>query len=126
MFDVSLKEELQTISGLSNRVFPVNAPENFPAPYIVYLTAEQHYKTLDGFIPSGRINAEINLICKTPSELKTLSRGVIIRLQSFLMRSIGVSEPVYIQDVEFVTEPSEIYEQEIKAYRSVFEITIQV
>jgi hypothetical protein len=39
---------------------------------------------------------------------------------------IGTSAPVFVKDITFATdEPIEIYEQEIKAYRAVFEITIQ-
>lgn len=126
-FEKSLTEELYTVSGLSKRVFPINAPESFKPPYVAYISSEGvNNKTLDGFLSSREVALEVNVICTDYDSLKTLCPGVILCLQSFLRRTIGTTAPVFVKDIEFLSDPVELYEQEIKAYRCVIEMKVQL
>lgn len=126
-FEASLREELQGIPELFNRVFPLSAPESFPAPYVVYVSSDgTKDKTLSGFLSTKQVHAEINIICASYGGLKSLTPEVSGRLESFLCRSIGTSAPIYIRDITIMGDPVEIYETELKMYRSVIEIIVQI
>lgn len=125
-FEPCLVEEMEAISGLAGKVFPINAPELTTAPYLAYTASlGVNDRTLDGFLESRSISLELNLICPTLSMLKTLEAEVILSLQSFLRRSIGLTAPVFVQDVRY-EEPVEMYEPELKMYRCNIEATINL
>ena len=122
-FESALREELQTISGLSGKIFPINAPEQTLAPYIAYLSSEGTFdKTLTGFLNTREVACELNIIGATYPEMKSLEQQVLTKLKTFPLRTIGTSN-VYIQEI-ILQEPVEMYEAELRMYRCNIEFTI--
>lgn len=125
-FESGLREELNNVSGLSNQIFPVIAPEGAPTPYLVYESSEGlNDKTLTGFLSSKTIDCGLNIVCSSYSSLKTITPGVILRLQSFLGRAIGTSG-IVVQNLTFEGEPHEMYDSESKLYRCIIEFTARI
>lgn len=122
----SLKEELHSISGLYNNVFPLDAPENYPTPYLVYLSSEGvNVKSLNGFLSSKSVEVELRIVCDTYSRMKEINSEVVQRLQSFLRREIGVTDPVFVRDI-LIEEPVELWDKQVGKYRGIIEFTINI
>lgn len=125
-FEESLKEEIHSISGLVNNVFPLKAPENHPTPYMVYLSSEGvHDKTLNGFLSSKSVEVELRLVCDTYEQLKAISSEVVQRLQSFEGRTIGVTNPTKVHEVR-LEEPVELWDTQISKCRGIFEFKVNL
>jgi hypothetical protein len=124
--EISLVDELSPTGGwqFNNKVFPMNAVELTPAPYIVYSTSfGQADKTLKGFLTSKKVTCEINMICNDYASMRDITSEVIPRLQSFARRTIGTRDPIFVQDIE-LDDPVELYEYEVKKYRCTLGFTI--
>lgn len=122
----SLKEEIHAVSGLNNNVFPLDAPENYPAPYAVYLSSEGVYdKSLSGFLSSKSVEMELRIVCDTYSQLKAMNSEVVQRLQSFERRTIGVTSPIFVKEIILET-PVELKDTQTGRYRGIIEFTVKV
>jgi hypothetical protein len=121
--EAAMREELTAISGLTNKIFPVSAPENTATPYLVYLSSEGvNDRTLSGFLSSKTVSVELNILSDTYESLKTITSGVIQRLQSFAGRTIGTAGP-YVQEI-VIDAPIEAFEDKTKLYIATFEIRV--
>lgn len=121
-FEQALKEELNNLASLSGKVFPLNAPEGTATPYIVYESSEGVYnKTLMGFLPSRNVPVQLNIVAKHYSDMKTITSGVIQRLQSMVGTSIGASKSVRVFDIQMIIDPVETYETSLDMYICVVE-----
>lgn len=121
-FEEALRAELMTIEGLHNKVFPLNAPENTSAPYVIYLSsAGQYDKDLQGFHTSKAVSVELNIIHSKYSSLKTLLKHVIDKIKSFERRRIAETGP-FIQEVVFKSDGAELYEPQVDMYRMVLDL----
>lgn len=122
----SLTEEIHSITELTNNVFPLNVPENYPAPYLTYLSSEGvNDKSLSGFLSSKSVEVELRLVCDKYSQLKAISSEVVQHLQSFSGRTIGVTAPVKIQDI-FIEMPVEMWDSQISKYRCIIEFKVNL
>lgn len=120
-FESALRDELAGITGLTGRVFPLNATEGTKPPYIRYSSSEGlPDKALTVFLSSKLISCEIDVIAGTYGALKPLAAAVAAKLQSMQGRTIGASGP-FIQSVEY-DEPQELYESAVDWYRTNFRV----
>lgn len=104
-FEQGLHSELASITGMTGKVFPLEAPEKTLPDYIVYhLGSKDRISTLNEG-PTNQVEPthELNIVSTTYSGLKTLMPLVIAKLKSILATNIGGSGP-YIQNVKIVTE----------------------
>lgn len=123
---MALKSELSSITGLTNKVFPLNVTEGIKAPYIVYESSDGiQEKTLTGFAPYKDINLTIYIVAASYSDMKEYSIAVITQLQSFLGRYIGDSTDVYIRDVDY-SKVDEEYFQDLLLYQCTIDSTITI
>ncbi|KQL54511.1 hypothetical protein AN964_14065 [Heyndrickxia shackletonii] len=122
-FEEALRAELVTIDGLSNKVFPLNATEGTKPPYIIYVSSEGiQDKTLDGYQSNKEAPCEINIVHNSYENLKSMTKQVLDKIVSFEGRVIGKDGP-FIQELSY-DKPIELYENEISAYRSVINFTV--
>jgi len=123
----ALEEELSSLAGFTDKVFPVVAPQDddepIAAPYILY---EAGYgveeKALGGFLNLREVECELNVMTATYSSLKTNVAAIIERLKSFERRAIG-SDALFISELTY-NAPVELYEPLPKLYRCVIEFTV--
>jgi len=124
-FEEALVAELESVSGLSGKVFPLNAAEGTKPPYLIYISSDGlPDKTLTGYTESKTIPLEINIICRTYTDLKSLTPAVLAKIRSFQRRTIGMDGP-YVQDVAY-DEPVELLEPQVMWYRSNFDLRISI
>jgi len=96
----ALTYELQSINGLSKKVFPSVAPEGIESPYLVYeLTDIMRYMTQTQFDGLIETNLTIAVYEKTNNLVMALIEAVIAKIKSFLFRNIGVNG-LYCQNVK--------------------------
>ncbi len=120
-FEQGLNKELQTVSGLNKKVFPLAAPEGTKASYVTYSKSRTDIiKSLDGNSTTRSAVYDIDIICDTYAALQSLFSAVKAKLDSFIGRQIGTNS-VFVQDVTF-ENILELYEQQIKWYRINLEV----
>lgn len=120
-FEQALRAELVTLSGLSNKVFPLNAPEGTATPFVVYAKANTDYiKSMDGtqLIRQGRY--DIDVLAQTYSALQDQIVAIKNKILSFEGRIIGTGGP-FVQSVQ-ILNLIEMYENQVQFYRGSFEI----
>ena len=120
--------ELKTVSGLSAKVFPINAPEGTAAPYVTYESDDQaKEKGLDGFISSGPLHCTVDVVHNSYANMKALAALVKAEIESWIMSTIGASTGVtgvYIQDVTFDELLPELFEPAVNLYRKSIGFTV--
>lgn len=120
----ALMEEIHSISELNNNVFPLKAPEGYTTPYAVFVSSEGvNDKILSGFLSSKTVELELNVICDTYSQMKQLNSEVVQHLQSFVNREIGVTAPIFVQDVS-LENPLEFWDTQVLKYKGVIEFKL--
>lgn len=115
-----LVKELKII--LENKIYPINAPEGTLLPYLTYQASNgENLRSIDGNY-SNVFNSsfDIDLYCKTYSELKVKTELVLKTLKGIWNKTV---DGIYIQAIR-VGEPTELYEHEVNCYRSNIEIQI--
>jgi hypothetical protein len=118
----AIRYELNTISGLYKKVFPLIAKDTLP-PYLVYEMLDK--ERVQGLNAQGLITtADYDLVFyhTTYSLLKALSDLIVAKIESFPLRVIGTAGP-YIQQVE-ITDHSELYLDAIPMYAGTITFTI--
>ena len=126
VFEEALRKELQTISVLANKVFPLNAIEGTKTPYIVYVSSEGlKYKTFDGFYDPKEIALELNVIHSSYGSMKSLTNEVINLLFTFENRVIGGEGGILVKNLSY-DMPIELYEHEVNLFRSVIEVRLHI
>jgi hypothetical protein len=123
-FEQALTYELQAITGLSGRVFPQKAEENFLPPFVVYISSEgEPIMALSGPTDMTELSCEIHINTENYEQLKSLTRLVLDRLNSFLQRNIGQNGP-YIKSISH-TEPTEDIDNNTNFHMSSFDIRVR-
>ena len=115
-----LNSELRVV--LKNKVYPINAPEGTLLPYLTYQASNgENLRSIDGnYSNVFNSNFDIDLYCKTYSELKVKTELVLKTLKGIWNKTV---DKIYIQAIR-VGEPTELYEHEVDCYRSNIEIVI--
>lgn len=123
-FESALFTELSSVAGIG-KVFPLNAIEGTKAPFAVYESSDgQAEKTLSGFVASTEIDGSIYVIQNSYTNVKTVSRAVISKLQSFQGRVIGSGGPTVL-DVSY-KKVREIYDPQLSLYQVELEFTVRI
>ena len=115
-----LVKELKII--LENKIYPINAPEGTLLPYLTYQANNgENLRSIDGnYSNVFNSNFDVDLYCKTYSELKVKTELVLKTLKGIWNKTV---DGIYIQAIR-VGEPTELYEHEVNCYRSNVEIQI--
>lgn len=126
-FHVALRHELNAVTALGNRVYPLNAPEaraGNGVPYLIYATSEGlRTKTIgEGYRSGRRVAGELNVIGADYDNMKSTAAAVLDVLISFEGREIGTDGP-FIQELTY-EDPVELYEDKPKLYRCVIDFDI--
>lgn len=122
-FETAMRTELITVIGLSNKVFPLNAPEGTSLPYLVYVSdGGVEAKSHDGYLDFTDLRCELNIVHSSYANMKSIVGLVIDKLKTFQGATIG--SEVFIQDITYEA-PVELYEAEIEAYRTVLNIEVK-
>jgi hypothetical protein len=123
-FEEALVSELSALTELQNKVFPISASEGTKPPFIIYVSSEGiQDKTLDGYLTSKELDCEIHVIHRNYSNMKSLTKEVLSKLQTFYGRAIGIDGP-FIKSLSY-EKPTEVHEKEVGFYRSSFDINVR-
>lgn len=123
-FEQSLAYELQAITGLEGKVFPQQAQEDTKPPFVVYVSSEgEPIRSLAGATDMTELTCEVHVITETYEDLKSFTRMVLDRIESFFQRPIG-REGVYIKSVSY-TEPVEEMDNNLNYHRSSFDVRVR-
>lgn len=123
-FEEALCAELQTISGLEQKVFPQNAEENTEAPFVVYVSSGgEKVQTLEGYTDLTELSFEVNVVANSYEELKSYVETISNKVRSFFGRNIGTNGP-YIKSVSF-TEPNEDFQENQGYHKSTFNVRVR-
>lgn len=124
-FEPALVQELNTITALGGRIYPLFAPEatkHNGVPYLVYASSEGvRDKTLGGYLKSKEVRGELNIITERYSDLKAITKQVVALLVGFEGRRIGADGP-YIEEIAYQM-PVEMYESQPQLHRCVVEFS---
>ena len=123
-FEQALSYELQTITGLSNKVFPQFAEENIRPPFVVYISSEgEPIMALSGPTDMTELTCEIHVITESYEHLKSLTKDVLDKIRSFFQREIGEDGPK-ILSISHI-EPVEDIDKQLNFHRSSFDIRVR-
>ena len=123
-FEQALVYELQTITGLSGKIYPQKAPENTTPPFVVYISSDgEPIMALSGPTDMTELTCEIHITAETYEELKSFTKQVTNRLKTFLQRQIGQNGP-YIKSISH-TEPTEDIDNNVNHHMSSFDIRVR-
>lgn len=122
-FEEALRNELINIKELNNKVYPLYAPKDVKAPFVVYKKDEINYT----MILEGRTNISeavygIVVIAATYAELQNITDKVIDKLFSFQSKVIGIDGPK-IQMIK-VKHLGDSYEYETDLLRANIQIQV--
>ena len=123
-FEQALRYELSSVGAVTNKVYPLNAPEQAIEPFIIYTSSEgQREQNLTGWATMREVDCEIQVVAVTYGDVKSITKDVINKLLSMLNRSIGV-DGVFIRDLEY-DKSTELFDQDLQQYRSVIDIRVR-
>lgn len=119
----ALAFELSKIPELNDKIYPTNAPEGEKAPYLTYiLSSYEQLRTLDAILDDTEKSYMLNILCASYEQMKELTEAVKEKAYGFIGNCIGQA-PVYVENV-VINNMSETYEDELKLYRGILDITI--
>jgi len=123
-FEAALRTELMTINGLTNKVFPIRAPEGTGAPYLIYLTGVGDYdKSLEGWHKSKGVTVELNVIHARAADVRSLAAQVMVLVMGFEGRKLASTGPL-IKQIDFNDDVGvELYEAQADVYRKIIGFT---
>ncbi|WP_297712035.1 hypothetical protein [Clostridium sp.] len=122
MIEKALRYELNKISELENKIFPMNAPEGQKPPYLVYITRKKPLKDLDGITEDKECYLILNILCSSYSQMKDITKNIEDIIINFPLNRIG-KENLYIQDIDFA-DITENYEDQLKLHRGIIPFTV--
>lgn len=125
-FEQALVQELNSITALGGRIYPLFAPEatkHNGVPYLVYASSEGlRDKSLGGYLKSKEVRAELNIIAERYNDMKAITKQVIALLIGFEGRQIGTDGPI-IEEVDYQM-PMEFYESQPDLRRCLVEFSV--
>jgi hypothetical protein len=122
--DQAIVSELSAITGLSGKIFPVDAQQGVSAPYAVYhcINGTDRKKVLLGFEGNIEIPYQLNVYHTSYANVKSLLANVVSEIKTWEQTNIGVTGPY----VQACTLDDEIYfyDDEVKLYQGSVNFTI--
>lgn len=121
-FEEILTAQLETVSGLSGKVEPINIPQGTSPPYAIYMQrGGAEFEELVGFTGCKRNDYEINILHTTYKAMKDLTALVIAKLKT--MQGTTYSGTL-VQAVFFDENSPEMWEDEVNLCRKIIFLTI--
>lgn len=123
-FEEGLVIELNSISGLSSKVYPAIGGEKVTAPHLIYIqnaSGDGRLEDLQGHEGLIEVEYQLDVYNSTYSSLKTLLALVISEIKTFQFTNIGISGP-YIQHCK-ILEDFTVYDEAVNLYRGVVVFT---
>ena len=119
----SMVIELQSISGLSSKIFPIMAQRDTSIPYLTY-NLNENERTRTILTHDGLIDAryQFDIFHNSYSSLKALSDLVIAKLKTFALKKLA-STGVYCQKCDILDEVR-TYDEETLLYQCTIDILI--
>lgn len=119
----ALVYELSKIAELGGKIYPTNAPHGEKSPYMTYiLSSYEQLRTLDAILEDTEKSYMLNILCASYAQMKELTEAVKEKVYGFIGNCIGQT-PVYVENV-IINNMSETYEDELKLYRGILDISI--
>lgn len=113
--EAAVTTAVEAVAGLSGKVYPLNAPEGEPLPYVVYVSAgTTEDDSLSGWIGSFDTDMEINVLHRSYKGMKAMAREVVEALKGIQEAAVHIRE-----------DRPELYEEELGAYRKIIELRLQ-
>lgn len=126
-FEEALKTELESITALTNKVFPLTAIEGVGTPYLAYISSEGiPEKDLNGYSGLKEVHAELHILSDEYPSLKDITRQVIDKVVSFQSRVIGGADGVMINDVTLDKDPTEQFIPELLQFLCIVAISVRL
>lgn len=124
-FETALFNELNPITGIG-KVFPLKVIDGVKPPFTVYESSDGvQEKTLTGFVASTEIDGTLWVVTTSYSSMKTVSRAVISKLQSFQGRVIGGTGGVFVYDLKY-EKVKELYDDNTQFYQAMLDFTVRI
>lgn len=115
----ALREELNTINSIKNKIYPTNAPKDIPSPYLVYTSSYfKQIKTFEGYQNSIEESYLIKIFSNSYDELKKISKDVKTKLLTLPGRSV---QGIRFDDIE-MNNIGTAWAEPIKLYSSILDI----
>lgn len=118
----ALRDRLETITGLENKVFPLSAKKGTSAPYVIYVGhVGRNNKSIDGSSLMYEVPIEINILHNKYRLLKEMVRAIVNALENInVTHLLGT---LSIQEVVIEDSNTEVYEHQVDMYRSILNTT---
>src|SRR5689334_14622596 len=111
-FEQALQIELNSITGIADKIFPLVATEGVKTPYLVYVSSEGvPEKYLDGYEGAKEVECELHILNDSYSGLKDVTRQVISKIVKFQQSIIGGDGGVWVQNVTYSVGKEEYIDQ---------------
>lgn len=122
--EAAIRLELITIPDIKDKVFPIRAPEGTEAPYLIYTTSGGDYdKSLDGFQKSKSVSVELNIIHRSTTRLRALTREVMALVLTWEGRRLAETG-VRIDELVLDGDSVEMYEPQADLFRKVINMRV--
>lgn len=108
MIENDLYADLETITGLSGKIYALRAGKSVIVPYAVYnRISTQREQTLTGFVGNAEVAFQLDIYHSTRAAMLTVKANIIARLKTYNQLMIGST---FIQSVEILNEMEDIEE----------------
>lgn len=123
MIEKQLVIKLGEVTGLLNRVFPLQAKQNQEVPYVVYERIQtERERTLSGYPGLVTVYFQLDVYEKAYTNLKTVSANIVTKLKTIEGTTLGT---YFIQLLNIENESEAVEDdKDVKWYRTTFEISI--
>lgn len=120
-FEAALTTELESVTGLSGKVYPLTAPEGEKAPYCTYELISTERQRVLGTNHTGNVDAqyELNIVNSRHSSMKSLKAAIIAKLKTMWGRNLATTGP-YIQDINIIND-DDMYNNDTSQYIGIVE-----
>ncbi|MDF2608928.1 MAG: hypothetical protein K0R92_402 [Lachnospiraceae bacterium] len=117
-------ELINSISELTNSIYPTNAPEGVLKPYLVYSRINTNkIKTLDGYTNKQALSYMFSIMAQKYGDMITVRDKVEQLLLSLPQRVIGDGGSILVEDLT-INNIDETWESELKVNRGIIDFTI--
>lgn len=108
MIEDDLYTDLETITGLSGKIYALRAGKSVIVPYAIYhRISTQRDQTLMGFVGNAEVAFQLDIYHSTRAAMLTVKANIIARLKTYNQLMIGST---FIQSVEILNEMEDIEE----------------
>lgn len=120
--DTVIVAALETVEALAGKVFPLEAPKNTAAPFVIYLRGSaEEAQSLDGGVGLYRALFEINVVAGSYAQLSTAGDAARAALLGLWDSESGGYR---IERVTVEQSSPDLWESEVQLYRRSYNLNI--